>query len=249
MSDFEGPRPPADLSLADTDVHVWLVRLDQPSARAMFRPVLSEDEKTRADRFYTEELRLRFTVARGVLRHLLGSYLRARPEAIVFDYGARGKPSLSGKSEGPGIRFNISHSKGLALMAFTLGRELGVDIEYINTEFETESIAGNYFSPTEVEALFALPREARIEAFFNCWTRKEAYIKATGEGLSCPLDAFDVTLTPGEPAALLATRVESQEAANWSMRSLDPGEGFKGALIVEGHDWELNCWRWEAAGS
>jgi 4'-phosphopantetheinyl transferase len=249
MSDFEVCRPPADLSLAETDVHVWLVGLDQPGGRAMFRPVLSEDEKTRGDRFYTEELRLRFTVARGVLRNLLGSYLRTRPEAIVFEYGARGKPSLSGEFERSGIRFNISHSKGLALMAFTRGRELGVDIECINRSIEAEDIADHYFSPTEVKALFALPPEVRREAFFNCWTRKEAYIKATGEGLSCPLDAFDVTLAPGEPAVLLATRVESQDAANWSMRILDPGAGFKGALIVEGHDWNLSCWRWEPIGS
>jgi 4'-phosphopantetheinyl transferase len=128
----------------------------------------------------------------------------------------------------------------------TLGREIGVDLEHIRDNLEGEQLAERFFSPREVAALRALPPELRREAFFHCWTRKEAYIKANGKGLSLPLDQFDVTLRPGEPAALLATLHDPDEARRWSMWSLVPNEGYVGALAVEGHSWRLWCGDWTA---
>ncbi|HEY6333216.1 MAG TPA: 4'-phosphopantetheinyl transferase superfamily protein [Blastocatellia bacterium] len=133
------------------------------------------------------------------------------------------------------------------MLAFALGRDLGIDIEQIRADFATDDIAERFFSAYEVETLRALPPEQHAEAFFTCWTRKEAFIKAIGEGLSCPLDKFDVTLGPEEPASLLATRVEGQPASKWSMRSLDAGEGFKAAIVVEGQNWDLRVRSWEEA--
>ncbi len=151
-----------------------------------------------------------------------------------FAYTTYGKPLLADETGASGLRFNLTHSHGLALLAVTRGREIGVDVERIRDNLEGEKLAERFFSPREVAALRSLPPELRREAFFHCWTRKEAYIKAVGKGLSLPLDQFDVTLHPGEPAALLATRHDSEEAQRWSMRSLAPGEGYVGALARRG---------------
>jgi 4'-phosphopantetheinyl transferase len=132
----------------------------------------------------------------------------------------------------------------LALYALTRGRALGVDVEYVRDDLAGQEIAERFFSRQEVRALSALPADARTRAFFNCWTRKEAYIKARGEGLSLPLDQFDVSLTPGEPAALLGTRPDPQEAARWLLRELAPARGYVAALAVEGRGWRLRQWRW-----
>jgi 4'-phosphopantetheinyl transferase len=201
--------------------------------------MLSADELARADRFKFEKDRLHYLAARGMLRRLLGGFLGVGPSEIRFKYSHYNKPSLAEEFESSGIRFNVSHSGGRVMMAFACGREVGIDIERIRPDFATDDIAERFFSAYEIERLRALPAEQRTEAFFTCWTRKEAFIKAIGEGLSCPLDKFDVTLGPGEPATLVATRVEGQPASRWSMRSLDAGNGFKSAIVVEGNDWDL----------
>ncbi|HKV39244.1 MAG TPA: 4'-phosphopantetheinyl transferase superfamily protein [Blastocatellia bacterium] len=240
--------PPSGLALRQDEVHVWLVNQDEPLIPlAELRNTLAEDERKRAERFHFERDRRRFIVARGILRALLGHYLEAGAAQIEFSYSAYDKPGLAGSFAQSGLRFNISHSQGMALLAFTMGRELGVDIEQIRPDFATGDIAGRFFSASEIAALDSLPPGTRAEAFFNCWTRKEAYIKAIGEGLSCPLDKFDVTLRPGEPAELLATRVQSEQASRWRMSALTPGGDFKAALIVEGDGWVLRCWKWPDA--
>jgi 4'-phosphopantetheinyl transferase len=235
------------LTLARDEVHVWRASLEQPGARVgELRALLSPEEKGRAARFHFEKDRAHFVVARGVLRTLLGLYLGSRPAELNFTYSPFGKPALAlDRPSAPPILFNVSHSGGLALYAFTRGREVGVDVEQARADFAGEEIAARFFSAREVECLRAVGQDLRTEAFFNCWTRKEAYIKAIGEGLSRPLDSFAVSLTPGEPAALLYS-ANASEPSRWSFRELKPAPGYAAALAVEGHGWRLLCYDWPA---
>jgi 4'-phosphopantetheinyl transferase len=242
-------RPPADLTLLSGEVHVWRASLDitTPHIRQL-QDTLSADELERASRFHFAKDRRRFIVARGVLRSLLGRYLGAEPRQLRFSYSTYGKPALVPTSGEARLCFNVSHSHELALYAVTYGREIGVDIEYIRTNIACEEIAERFFSPQERALLRTLPAPLKYDAFFNCWTRKEAYIKARGEGLSLPLDQFDVAFAPGEPAALLATRWAPHEASRWALRELTPGPGYAAALAVGGHGWRLACWQWPQEG-
>lgn len=205
-------------------------------------PLLAADERQRAERFFFEEDRTHFVVARGLLRVLLGRYLHQDPQDLRFTYGPHGKPALATNMGGIALCFNVSHSHGWALYAITLGREIGVDIERIRPEVVQEKIPERFFSPREVTVLRALPLPLQVPAFFACWTRKEAYIKAKGAGLALPLDQFDVSLAPGEPAALLHTAWDPQEAARWTLRDLAPASGYRAAVAVVGHNWRLTCW-------
>jgi 4'-phosphopantetheinyl transferase len=234
--------PPAALGLHAHEVHVWRVPLDLPSPSVSN---LSADEQARAARFRFDVHRTRFTAGRAALRHLLGRYLEIRPEEVVFRYSAHGKPSLDGSAAGSGLRFNFSNAGGLGLAAFVLHREVGVDLEELKPVADFAGIAERFFSPAENRVLLALPAESRDVAFFTCWTRKEAYIKALGEGLSIPLDSFDVTLAPGDAPRLLATRAEPGGGARWSLHELHPGPGFVGALAVEAPAPEVRCFDWE----
>jgi 4'-phosphopantetheinyl transferase len=203
---------------------------------------LAEDELLRAERFRFEKDRNRFIAARGLLRIILARYLRASSDQLRFESTPFGKPKLTRDFLFEDTRFNLSHSGNLALLAVTRAREVGVDLEMIRRGLAEEAIPESFFSPLEVEVLRALPREQQNEAFFNCWTRKEAYIKARGEGLSMPLHLFDVTLAPGERAALIETRGEPQEARRWLLKEVSPAHGFVGAVAAEGRDWRLRCW-------
>jgi 4'-phosphopantetheinyl transferase len=231
------------LILHQTDVHVWRAALDMPASyvQDLWR-ALTADERQRAERYIFAKDCTHFVVARGLLRVLLGRYLRQDPHDLRFTYGPRGKPALAAGMDEGSLRFNVSHSHGLALYALTHGRDLGVDVERIRPEIVEEQVAERFFSPREVTLLRALPVSLQASAFFACWTRKEAYIKATGEGLALPLDQFDVSLTPGEPAALLRTAWDPQEALHWAMQDLDPAPGYRAAVAVAGHDWRLTCW-------
>ena len=243
LNEAAWPAPPRRPSLDDRSVHVWRAELDVgDTGTARFAATLSADERLRAARFHFARDRDRFTVGRGVLRSLLGGYLGVAPAALAFAYGDHGKPALVGG----GLHFNVSHSAGVALYAVARAREVGVDVEGHRADFATAEIAERFFSPAERAALRALPVEARCAAFFACWTRKEAYIKARGVGLSLALDAFDVSLAPGEPAALLATRDDPGARDRWSLQALDPGPDLAGAVVAEGRDWALSCWRWDA---
>lgn len=224
---------PEEILLLQDDVQVWRTRLDQPQTKVtnLFR-TLAPDEKERAARFYFQKDRDHFIVARGTLRAILGHRLKVRPDELCFGYSSYGKPFLVSDNCGD-LRFNLSHSHGLALFAVAFGRELGIDVERMRAEVIKEQIAERFFSCSEVAALRALPASRQVEAFFNCWTRKEAYIKARGEGLSLPLDKFEVSLAPAEPAALLQNRSDADEVNRWSMMDLAAGAGFKAALVVE----------------
>src|ERR1700722_4360168 len=233
------------LTLDRRAVHVWRACLDQgPSQVDRFRPTLAADERLRAERFYFVRDRERYIIARGILRTILGRYLNRAPESLAFSYGFHGKPALISESSVETIRFNISHSHGTALFAVTRAGEIGVDLELMREDIEVEQLADRFFSRQESEVLCALPSELRRRAFFHCWTRKEAYIKARGEGLSLPLDRFDVSLIPGTPAALLNTRPESNEALRWSLQDLTVTSGYVAALAVKGRGCSLSYGQW-----
>lgn len=203
----------------------------------------------RAELFHFEQDRKRFIVGRGVLRTILALYLGTEPSRLQFCYGPHGKPYLADRLGDATLRFNLAHSHELALYAFTRGREIGVDLEYIRYMPGVEQIAARFFSTRENAVLHALPTSQKQEAFFNCWTLKEAYIKAIGNGLAQPLDKFDVSLAPGEPARLLSVEGAPEEASRWSLKALTPAPGYVAALAVEGHDWRLTYWQFPESTS
>lgn len=236
--------PPAELVLSGGEVHVWRVSLDQPTSYCQqLRETLSADEQTRAERFYFEQDRQRFIVGRGLLRAILGRYLNIKPSQIQFCYGTRGKPSLAATTAET-LRFNLSHSQGLALYAVTPEREIGIDIEYIRPLSQVEKLAERIFSEGEKAVFYTLPSHQQQEAFFNGWTRKEAYVKAIGDGLAQPLEQIEVSFKPGEPAKLRSIAGDSQAASQWSLQQLIPEVGYVAALAVEGHSGRISCWHW-----
>jgi 4'-phosphopantetheinyl transferase len=219
---------------------VWRAPLVQPAEwQEKFLHTLDEGERARANKFHFEKHRRRFVVARGFLRTLLGRYLEIKPEEVRFAYGPYGKPSLADEHSATRLRFNMSHSHELAVYGFVQDREIGVDVEYLQDDFASEDLARHFFSAYEVETLTALPEQERSAAFFRCWTRKEAYIKAFGSGLSHPLDQFDVSLTAHEPAALLRDHRDAEAVARWQMFNLEFTEKYAGALVVEGREHRL----------
>lgn len=173
----------------------------------------------------------------------MSRYLDLPPSEIRFAYAPRGKPSL--EPNPTDLRFNLAHSYGLAIFGFAGGAEIGVDVEYEGRGIAGDDIAQRFFSTEEVAALRALPPADRTAGFFNCWTRKEAFVKATGEGIAYGLDRFAVSLAPGEPAKLLSTRTDPAEAARWTLCHIDPGPGYVGAIAVEGSIGRLRCWQWQ----
>jgi 4'-phosphopantetheinyl transferase len=240
--------PPADLRLADDDVHLWRASLDQPEPGVrQLVGTLCDDERARAERYRFEQDRRRYIVAHGALRAILGRYLGLPPHQVQFSYGPHGKPYLSQGSSRSPLQFNLSDSHELALYAFTRGRRIGVDLEHVRPMPDADQIAARFFSPRENAAWQALPPDQRQGAFFRCWTRKEAYVKALGEGLAQPLDEFDVTLAPGEPARLLHVEGDPQAAARWTLTTLVPAPGYAAALAVEGIDWRLSLWEWRSS--
>ena len=236
--------PPGHCALLEQDVHVWRTGLDhEPDCIERVAATLSADERARAGRFRFERDRSRFIAARATLRAILGCYTACDPAALTFGYGARGKPFLSGPRTFD-IRFNVSHADALALYALARGRELGVDVEKIDPRVDL-GIAERFFSPHERAALRALDSERATEAFFAIWTRKEAYIKGKGEGLSLRLDAFDVS--PGEPAVLLRSDEHPGDAQRWRLLDLGPLGDYAAAVAIDGGvECTVARWRWTA---
>jgi 4'-phosphopantetheinyl transferase len=233
----------AALTLPEEEVQLWRIDLQAISgAESRWQSLLSPDESNRASRFHFLRDRQHFTAARAMLRTILASYLGTDPKGLTFLYSKKEKPSLGPQSPLSDITFNISHSGGIALFAFSRHREIGVDVEHVRRDFDVEAIARRFFSVHEQAQLAALPAEERIDAFFRCWTRKEAYIKATGDGLSLPLSQFDVSLGASENSALMATRPDSSEAGRWLLHEVPGGPGYIAALCVRGRDWKLKQW-------
>ena len=247
MPDDWSPGPAAP-RLAAGEAHVWRASLALGAEELRrLHALLSDDERVRAARFRYDVHRERFIAGRGTQRLLLARYLGVDPAAIRYRFAAHGKPALDGPEAASGLRFNVSNAEDGLLVALVLDREVGVDLEPVHRVVDRDAVARRFFSVPENQVYDTIPEAQRDAAFFTCWTRKEAYIKAVGDGLTMPLDCFDVTLRPGEPARLLATRGDPSQAARWTLRELDPGPGWLGALVVEGAAPELRLFDWDPA--
>jgi 4'-phosphopantetheinyl transferase len=234
---------PAWLVLDVNQVDVWRADLELGLPELYrLQKTLSPDELDRAGRFHFPKGQQRFIAARGVLRDILARYLGRSPAELHFSYASFGKPSLASDCAADGLRFNLSHSGSIALYTVARQREVGIDLERIEPRLAEDDIAEKFFSRNEIARLHSLPASARLQAFFNCWTRKEAYVKARGAGLRIPLDSFDVSLAPDEQAAFL-----SEGEFGWSLRALRLVPDYAAAVAVEGNDWQLRLWEWQIA--
>ena len=238
-------QPPSRPALTAHDVHLWRISLSHPPfpIDLLWRQ-LNPKEIERAQRYHFERDRRRFVVARGMLRVILARYVDVAPAAIQFDYSEHGKPSTPVRPE---LAFNASDSGEWMALGVTLHRRIGVDIEQVREEVATMEIAHRFFSPREAATLQNLPPHAQTPAFFCCWTRKEAFIKAIGEGLSYPLHQFDVTLRPDEPARLVYVQGEPEAIERWWMMDFPEAEGYAGAVIVEKPEGPVTYWAWGGA--
>ena len=237
---------PSKLSIRSEEVHVWRASLNLPRSQVQtLESNLVPEEIGRALRFCSANDRRHFIVARGVLRSILGFYLDVEPRQIEFCYGASGKPAIGAPVCSDTLSFNLSHSAGLAVYAVTRKRQIGIDVERVRPLPECDEIATRFFSPGEAKVIRAVPSELKNETFFRCWTRKEAYIKATGEGLSLPLHLFHVSLSTAGRTALV-TAPDPSERYRWSLQEFEPAPGYISALVVEGYDWHPKCWEWSA---
>jgi len=238
--------PPAGLVLQPGEVHVWRVFLDNYASHLpVLRASLSEDERTRAARFHFEHHQVHFTVGRGLLRSILARYLGQEPARLRFEYGCNGKPSLAVPLGRQSLQFNLSHSHGVALFALAFGQELGVDLEQVRPIRDAEQIAKSYYTPREHALLRELSGPRKEEAFFKCWTCKEAYLKATGTGISESLDKVEVSLAPGEPARVLSIAGDAKAASAWQLEELNPAPGFVGAVAWQGPPLPMALWQGE----
>jgi 4'-phosphopantetheinyl transferase len=226
------PMPPGKVALGAIDVHVWAVSLEPPAG---FIPrcaaILSPDETERATHFRFDKHRNRFIVGRAILRSLLGRYLDCPPRQLEFVYGLHGKPALAGHFA-EALHYNLAHSEDLLLVAVTRIGAIGVDVEQIRAVSEADDLVERFFSPRENGLFKILSANEKNIAFFNLWTRKEAWLKATGEGIAHSLNRVEVTFLPGESAELLALPQHSDSNSNWVLRELIPAAGFIGALAL-----------------
>ncbi len=233
---LEWPAGPEICALGSREVHVWRADLAQDRAIvARLTSTLSVDERQRAEGYRFTQDGERFVVARGILRDILARYVAIRARDLRFHYGEAGKPCLAQDRTSARPHFNVSRSNTLALYAVSRDCELGLDVEYVNPHIPTLEIASHFFSP-------AAPR--RTEAFFNCWTWKEAYVKAIGQGVTISLDSFEVSLLPNQPSLTRAVRHHQSEVSCWSFYRLRPLPGFVAAIAVEGRDHQLKTWQW-----
>ena len=229
---------PSDLHLASDEVHLWRASLEQSLLPiSSFLGLLSEAERARVERFSFRRDADRYTLAHGILRQILGLYAKVPPEDVQFAIAAQGKPALQNNSK---LRFNLTHSEDVVLYALSWDRELGVDVECQRDKPGNREIVNSYFSRNEQAEFEGLEPELQETAFYLGWTRKEAYIKARGEGLHANLKSFDVSLTPEKPFLLT-----SEDANRWGLYSFCPKPGFVAALVVEGKNFKIRHWEWE----
>ncbi len=216
--------------LGVNELHLWRVCLSELALRVHeLRLVLSEEEKARGGRYVRSSDGVKFMVGRAALRLILAQYLSVDAHEIAINTGKFGKPCIRKSLNINNLAFNISHSSEVCLVAVSYGREIGVDVEKLRDDVAAEDLATRYFSKEEVAELQALPNELRRLGFFLCWTRKEAYVKATASGLQTPLDQFSVSLIPGQTAEIRGT-----EGVGWTILSIEPGPGYVAAVVVEG---------------
>jgi len=230
-SDQAWVRGPLSPCIAANETHLWKIDL-RCEGTAEMNASLSRAEHDRAARFHFDRDRQRFLIAHASLRMILGRYLDVAPASLEFAQNEFGKPFLI-NPEAAGFHFNLSHSEDVALVSVTRDREVGVDVEYMRKQFATIDVAENFFSVAEVYTLTGLDPESRTQGFFNCWTRKEAYIKARGEGLSLSLESFDVSLAPDVPVALLQTRFDPSDVSRWSLHEVFPAPNYAAAIAIQ----------------
>jgi len=232
--------PPAQPSLVAGEIHIWRFAQDIPAAEIEHQlQYLSDDERARANRFVFKQNRDAFIAARGALRRTLALYLQADPTSLRFDYTSHGKPAINSADNPQDLRFNLSHSAGMALLALTQGCEVGIDIEKVRADFPYLEIAQQFFTAAEYAALCATAPALQAETFFNYWTHKEALIKATGVGLSVPLNQFEVSLAPGVPITSLSA---TMQVPAHSIHALAPGAAYVGACVVLGECTHITLW-------
>ena len=226
---------------------MWRTPLDLPGATLeRLYGTLTDDEKVRAERFRFAEGRARFTAGRGVLRDILARYAGAEPASLQFGYQPSGKPFLLAGTGAGELQFNLSHSKGMGLYGVTLGRPVGVDVEQVRQGAEFSRIAERFFASKEAEALRNCPAQIHAEAFFRCWTRKEAFIKASGKGFALGLGSFEVSIELGDSDALRAVSGDPAALQRWHLADVDAAAGFAAAVAVEQRGLALSCWEWPA---
>ena len=225
-----------DILRTDT-AHVWAVDLERETFDGhTLAETLSADEWMRADRFLFKKHRAHFVAARGCLRAILAKYMDCKPGELAFFYGEHGKPALAPPWDKSQLRFNLSHSAGLALIAVSMRHEIGVDVEHLSRKVgQMKDIAKRFFASGEYERLCTLPRGEQRRAFFCCWTRKEAYLKALGTGLAHSLKNFEVSL--GRKAKLL--RIKKGNTEDWTLQHLEPAKGYVGSVAIAGKDVEV----------
>lgn len=225
-----------ELVLPGGEIHLWSSTVLQPTTvRQQLYQTLSLDERTRAAQFRFDLHRNAYIVSRGMLRSVLSRYVGIKAENLRFIYGINGKPALRDWT----VYFNVSHSHDIVVIVLAREPKLGVDVEYIRSIPDLENVARQFLSPTECNELFALDPDKRYNGFFNCWTRKEAYVKAIGDGLYAPLDQLQVTFRPGDPAAIIKVPGNEPIASQWSLFDWRPSEQYAGAIAIYGTGWQL----------
>lgn len=242
LSEFYWQARPVELALPDKDIHVYSIKLDLLSFEVrQLRLLLSHDELERAQRFKNDRVRTYYIVSRAILRMILARYLAIEPAGVCFLYGAHGKPELTNEVREDGIRFNASRSQGLGIVAIQRGGQIGVDVEFIRPIPMALEISKRFFSPNEFHSLRSIPDSHKTEAFFNYWTKKEAVVKSVGQGLSYPLHAFTVTLSPRDSIRLA---LGHNQVSRRSVYQIRPHAEYVGALATTAHGRRLQLWSW-----
>lgn len=236
---------PNNIELSHKTIHVWMINLQEHLKKNdIYYRLLSEYEYNRAHQYRFEKDKQRFIIARGILRELIGRYLLISPKEMVFSYNLNGKPYLNIEDTTRTLWFNLSHSENIALYIFSKWGEVGIDVEKIKPMADMEEIAKRFFSQNESRILQLIPVSERLEAFYRCWTRKEAFIKMIGNGLSYPLEDFEVTLEPEKPAKLLKVREQPKMVENLALVDVHPCNGYVGALVAEKPLKTLEFWKY-----
>lgn len=233
-----------DSSFMPGDVHVWRADFDQAGVDTRFLNCLSADERRRAGQYRNEQGRRHFVLGRAILRDILSRYMHQSPKDIEITYGEAGKPAVAGFQAGSPLEFNLSHSAGLALYGFSANIRIGVDLEKIREMLDRDAIVRRFFCESEAAAYFRLAPQEREGAFFRSWTRKEAVLKALGDGLTRSLRSIEVTLSPGEAPRLLSVSARALDARSWTLADLAPAEGYAAALAAQGPIEAITCYDW-----
>jgi 4'-phosphopantetheinyl transferase len=261
---IEWPMPSENPQLAGNEIHVWTTTLNPPAnVLVNFAATLSADETERAQRFKFEKHRNRYIAGRGALRAILAQYFNVDAATLRFDYLENGKPTLTGDFASAGIHFNLAHTEDLALVGVTRVGLVGVDVECVRPIKNVDELVARFFSARESESFQKVSADQKPIAFFNLWTRKEAMLKATGEGITRSLSLVEVSFLPGEPARVVAISGDAEAGKRWRLREMTPAKGFTAAVAVGGEtsniqhptsniqvaesarEIAVKCWKWD----